>query len=222
VNLSASQRNMDTWLEVLRVIACVLMVEWGLIHILAGVMTIPPSLKKNFASYFGAIYGALATTDPAAAETLKTAEFWKYTDRALFQHGLNLLWIGVWSCVFAGVNYWPEINRMAWALFVPIWLFDWGYFLAIDTLELGGLMGEAQTYINATAGILTAILMRYGRTDVGDGEFITYVVVTSLLIVAGIVNKVRHKCCKPNSPPLAYTAEVTPGYKREEGASYAS
>ena len=51
-------------------------------------------------------------------------------------------------------------------------LFDWGYFLAIDTKELGGLMGEVQTYINGAAGILTAVLMRYGRTDVGMGEFI--------------------------------------------------
>ena len=33
-------------------------------------------------------------------------------------------------------------------------------------------MGEVQTYINGAAGILTAVLMRYGRTDVGMGEFI--------------------------------------------------
>jgi len=187
---------METWLDAVRIIACILMVEWGLIHIMAGCITIPTGLKNDLASYFGGLYGGLSGVDPAAAEDLKSAKFWKYTNRALFQHGINLLWIGVWSCVFAGVNYWPEINRMAWALYCPIYLFDWGYFLAIDTKELGGLMGEVQTYINGAAGILTAVLMRYGRTDVGMGEFIAYVVVSSLLILAGIVNKIYFKFIK--------------------------
>jgi hypothetical protein len=79
-------------------------------------------------------------------------------------------------------------------------LFDWGYFLAVDTQELGGLMGEAQTYINAAAGILTAILMRFGRTDVGDFEFVAYVVVSSLLIVAAVANKIRFKCFASSEP----------------------
>ena len=107
---------MEAWLEVLRVIACVLMAEWGLIHILAGVVTISPALKHDVTQYLSNIYGGLAKTDPEAADSLKTVQWWKYTDRVLFQHGINLLWIGVWSCVFGVVNYWPEINRMAWAL----------------------------------------------------------------------------------------------------------
>ena len=111
---------MEAWLDTVRIITCILMVEWGLIHIMAGCITIPTGLKNDLASYFGGLYGGLSGVDPAAAEDLKSAKFWKYTNRALFQHGINLLWIGVWSCVFAGVNYWPEINRMAWALYCPI------------------------------------------------------------------------------------------------------
>jgi hypothetical protein len=112
---------MEAWLAALRVIACVLMQEWGIIHILAGVLTIVPALKNDPAAYFSNILGALSTKDPKAAEDLKTAVFWKYTtSTALYQHGINLLWIGVWSCAFGVINFFPEINRMAWALFLPI------------------------------------------------------------------------------------------------------
>ena len=129
--------------------------------------------------------------------------FWKYNNRALYQHGINLFWIGAWSCVFAGVNYWPEINRMAWALYLPIYLFDWGYFLAVDTMALGALMGELQTYINSFAGILTAILLRYGRDDVGDAEFVICLIVSALLTVAGVVNKIKLSMCgAPESKQL--------------------
>jgi hypothetical protein len=194
----------------LRVIACILMAEWGIIHILAGVITIPTSLKQDLAGYYSGIFNGLPSRDPAANESLKTAVFWKYTNRALFQHGINLFWIGAWSCVFAGVNYWPEINRMAWALYLPIYLFDWGYFLAVDTMELGGPMGEAQTYINSFAGILTAILMRYGRDDVGDAEFIICLVVSALLAVAGIVNKIKVKVFPhPPEDPLYRNSSPT-------------
>lgn len=53
---------MDYSLEVLRVIACILMAEWGIIHILAGVITIPTSLKQDLAGYYSGIFNVRRPT----------------------------------------------------------------------------------------------------------------------------------------------------------------
>jgi len=38
------------------------------------------------------------------------------------------------------------------------WLADWGYFMAIDVQELGGIIPQAQTYI-VTVGCICAALV---------------------------------------------------------------
>lgn len=121
-------------------IAAVLWVIWGVVHVLAGVMTITQDTPA-------AVAGIADAVDP---ETLKLA----YPDAAgavINQHGFNLLWIGVVTTV-CGVFVW---RRSATAIFLAALvggLTDIGYFLFMD---LGGFVnfvpGTLMTLICASA-----------------------------------------------------------------------
>ena len=129
--------------------AAVLWVVWGIVHVLAGVLTM---------SHDGAakVQGIADAADPAALAVT-------YPDAALAilnQHGWNLAWIGLTTMVCA-VFIW---RARPWAVYVAAWvggMADVGYFLFMD---LGGFVhfvpGTVMTIVSATAIVLSFVAIR--------------------------------------------------------------
>ena len=127
-------------------LAAVLWVIWGLVHVLAGVMTISQETPQ-------AIAGIADAVDP---ETLKLA----YPDAAgavINQHGFNLLWIVVVTTICA-FFVWQRSRPAILLAALVAGLADIGYFLFMD---LGGfvhfLPGTLMTLICLAAVVSSGI-----------------------------------------------------------------
>lgn len=185
-------------LSAYEIVATVAFVEWGIIHILAGVMTFLPLWRgQGVGAVYKALYGAMG--EAQATEWGYDRAFPRWAERLVYQHGWNLLLIGIWSCMMP----WVLAARARWAFmigFAPVF-FDWGYFLGIDLKELGGLMGEAQTYIVSTGAIMTALAVwdRHAANagdPVTNTEFAVTLLLASLLIPSAIANKLSILACR--------------------------
>jgi hypothetical protein len=134
-------------------ISAALWVVWGLVHTLAGVMTIA---------------GATAPAASAIADAVDPALFdLDYPDAMgaiLNQHGFNLLWFGLVTLICA-VYIWRG-NRPAILLAALVGgLADLGYFLFLD---LGGYVnfvpGTVMTLVSSSAIILSLIAFFRNRS----------------------------------------------------------
>jgi len=123
---------------------------WGLVHMLAGVLTIS---------------GDTATAARGIADAVDPAEFDMVFPEAvgaiLNQHGFNLLWIGLVTVVSAFFIWRRSVPAIFLAALVG-GLADVGYFVFLD---LGGFVrfipGGFMTWVSATA-ILTSLVAWYG------------------------------------------------------------
>ncbi|MEO0513771.1 MAG: hypothetical protein AAF086_00565 [Planctomycetota bacterium] len=130
-------------------ITSVLWVIWGLVHVLACVMTISRDTPQ-------AVQGIADAVDPVTLEML-------YPDAVgaiVNQHGFNLLWIGAVTTICAPFIWQQRKPAIALAALVG-GLTDLGYFLYLD---LGGhvhfIPGTVMTLICAAAIICSAIVWR--------------------------------------------------------------
>ncbi|MEM9308611.1 MAG: hypothetical protein AAGA74_15055 [Pseudomonadota bacterium] len=127
-------------------ITTVLWVIWGLVHALAGVLTISQAAPASIA-------GVADAVDPAVFHTTYQAA----TDALVNQHGFNLLWIGIFT-VIGGIFIWR--GSETWLFFTAIvgGVTDVGYFVFMD---LGGFVkffpGTVMTLISGSAIILSII-----------------------------------------------------------------
>lgn len=124
-------------------ITAVLWVIWGVVHVLAGVLTV-------FQDTPGAVQGIADGVDPA----LLAGPYPEALGGIVRQHGFNLLWIGVVTTI-GGVYVWGGSATAVWLSALVGGLADIGYFLFID---LGGfnkfMPGTLMTIISATAVVL--------------------------------------------------------------------
>ena len=111
----------------------------------------------------------------------------RMSGKVLWQHAFNLGWSGVWSGVVCPL-YIANHNREAWAMTMVPYLVDWGYFIAFDWFRTGGPVAQAQTYIVSIGSILTAVSVNKHH-NVSQAEFLVMIVIPSLLISFGILEK---------------------------------
>ncbi|MBX2853283.1 MAG: hypothetical protein KTR15_16230 [Phycisphaeraceae bacterium] len=126
-------------------LTAVLWVVWGLVHVLAGVMTISQDTSA-------AASGIADAVDPAQLEMAYHAA----VGAIINQHGFNLLWIGAFTTVCA-VFVWQRKALAIWLAALIAGITDIGYFIFID---LGGyanfIPGTVMTIICASAVLLSA------------------------------------------------------------------
>lgn len=139
-------------------IITVLWVIWGLVHMLAGVLTIAQVAP-------GSIAGVADAVDPAVFHQSYHAA----TNALINQHGFNLLWIGAFTVV-GGVFIWR--GSATWLLFTAVvgGLTDIGYFVFMD---LGGFVnfmpGTVMTLVSGSAILLSGITYFGGPSAGRDG-----------------------------------------------------
>lgn len=130
--------------SVLLKIAAILWVVWGLVHVLAGVMTITRDTSQ-------AVAGIADAVDPATLQR----DYPKAAGAVINQHGFNLLWIGAVTTICA-VFVWRQSQTAIWLAALIAGLADIGYFLFMD---LGGHVhfapGTLMTLICAAAIVLS-------------------------------------------------------------------
>jgi hypothetical protein len=125
-------------------IAAVLWVIWGLVHTLAGVMTIIQAPSDGFAAIADAV-------DPA----LLVADYHPAVGGVLNQHGFNLLWIGL-ATIVGAVFIWRQNMTAIWVTAMVGGLADIGYLLFVDLPGYVNFFpGTVMTLISATAIFLS-------------------------------------------------------------------
>lgn len=125
-------------------VSAVLWIIWGLVHIMAGVLTINGHLSGDISK---SIAGIADATDLASV----TMNYPLAASAILAQHGFNLLWIGLVTFI-SGFFIWKGNTNATFLAALAGGLADLGYFLFLD---LSGyvkfLPGTFMTIISASA-----------------------------------------------------------------------
>jgi hypothetical protein len=129
-------------------ISAVLWILWGLVHILAGVMTMKGVLTNDISA------SIIGIADAANPESLNM-DYPDAVGAVIGQHGFNLLWIGLVTFISA-FFVWKGNKNAIFLAALTGGLADLGYFLFLD---LGGFVnfvpGTIMTLISGAA-ILTS------------------------------------------------------------------
>jgi len=140
--------------------SAVLWVIWGLVHILAGILTMKGILTNDISA---SVAGVADAVDP---ELLKM----NYPEAAgalIGQHGFNLFWIGVVTFL-SGFYIWKGNTNAIFLAAITGGLADLGYFLFMD---LGGFVnfapGTVMTIVCASA-IVLSLYGYFNRPDSGE------------------------------------------------------
>ena len=133
-------------------IAAVLWVIWGLVHTLAGVMTIIQAPSDGFAAIADAV-------DPA----LLVADYHPAVGGVLNQHGFDLLWIGS-ATIVGAVFVWRDAMTAIWVTAMVGRPADVGFLLFVDLPGYVNFVpGTVMTLISATAIVLGFCVRLLGR-----------------------------------------------------------
>jgi len=131
-------------------ISAVLWIIWGLVHILAGVMTDKFILSDDIQ---GAVAGIADKVDPSTL----AADYPAASGAVIGQHGFNLLWIGLVTFICA-FYIWKGNKNAIFLAAICGGLADLGYFLFMD---LGGYVnfmpGTVMTLVSSAAIILSFV-----------------------------------------------------------------
>lgn len=121
-----------------------LWVIWGLVHMLAGVMTISQDTPA-------AVAGIADAVDPA----LLAGPYHEAAGALINQHGFNLLWIGAFTAIGAFFIWRASVTAIFLTAIVG-GVTDIGYFVFMD---LGGFVnffpGTVMTLVSGSAVILS-------------------------------------------------------------------
>lgn len=135
--------NANTW--ALRSIT-ILWIIWGLVHVLAGVMTM--SLEPAVA-----IAGIADGVDPRALTDL---DYHPAAGAVLRQHGWNLAWLGA-TTVACGVLIWRRSETALWLAALVGGMADLGYFIFLDLPgHVNFVPGTVMTLVSGSAIVSSA------------------------------------------------------------------
>lgn len=130
-------------ISVLLKVSAILWIIWGIVHILAGVLTMNFVLSGDVAS---AISGIADAVDP---NTLQL-DYPKAAGAVIANHGFNLFWIGIVTFI-SGFFIWKGNKNAIFLAAIVGGLADLAYFLFMD---LGG-------YVNFMPGTVMTIVSSF-------------------------------------------------------------
>ncbi len=139
-------------------ISAVLWAIWGLVHILAGVMTMKGILSNDISSSISGIADAI---EPGTLQM----DYPKATGAILGQHGFNLFWIGIVTFI-SGFFIWKGNKNAIFLAALCGGLADLGYFLFMD---IGGYVnfipGTVMTIVSTLAIVLSFYVYFKSRSE---------------------------------------------------------
>ncbi|MFK7798556.1 MAG: hypothetical protein AB8E82_13975 [Aureispira sp.] len=139
-------------------VAAILWLVWGLVHILAGVMTMKGILTGDITA---SVSGIADAVDPSQLQMA----YPEALGAIIGQHGFNLFWIGIVTLI-AAFFVWNGNKNAIFLAALTGGLADLGYFIFMD---LGGFVhfvpGTIMTIVSASA-ILLSFYAHYGQAKV--------------------------------------------------------
>ena len=175
--------------------------EWALIHFVAGIVSMGPAVSGDIAAYYKCVANKLSTSkqiepfetvQEQGSAAVDDGKGYPYLlNRVFLQHAITLFFVGAQATI-ATVGIAMQ-SRWVLVACLPPFTFDIGYFVAMDIPDIGGPIGEAQTYIVSTAVLLAALDLKANpahSADVGDVEWIVAVVCACLFIVVAAFRKI--------------------------------
>ena len=126
----------------------ILWIIWGIVQILAGIMTMKGVLTNDISS-------SVAGIADAVEPSLVQMEYSEASGAIIGQHGFNLFWIGIVTFI-AAFFVWKGNRNAIFLAAITGGLADLGYFLFMD---LGGFVnfvpGTVMTIVSSLAIILS-------------------------------------------------------------------
>ena len=126
----------------------ILWIIWGIVHIIAGVMTMKGILTNDISS---SVAGIADAVEPSFVQM----DYSEASGAIIGQHGFNLFWIGIVTFISA-FFVWKGNRNAIFLAVITGGLADLGYFLFMD---LGGFMnfipGTVMTIVSSLAIILS-------------------------------------------------------------------
>lgn len=134
--------------SVLYKVSAVLWIVWGLVHVLAGVMTMKGVLTDDITASVAGIADAI---DPVILQM----DYPQAAGAIIGQHGFNLCWIGIVTFV-AAFFVWKGNRQAIFLAALTGGLADLGYFLFMDVGGFVNVMpGTVMTIVSASAIVLS-------------------------------------------------------------------
>lgn len=144
-------------------IAAVLWVVWGLVHVLAGALTLHFVISGDIAKGFS---GIADKVDPATLNI----DYPRAVGAVLGQHGFNLLWIGTVTLICAVLIWRNNKNAIFLAALVG-GLADLGYFLFLDLGDYVHFVpGTIMTLVSGSAMLLSFYDMLKTKPSTAEPE----------------------------------------------------
>ncbi|HAH50983.1 MAG TPA: hypothetical protein DCL80_06840 [Balneola sp.] len=126
----------------------ILWIIWGIVHIIAGVMTMKGILTNDISS---SVAGIADAVEPSFVQM----DYSEASGAIIGQHGFNLFWIGIVTFISA-FFVWKGNRNAIFLAAITGGLADLGYFLFMD---LGGFVnfipGTVMTIVSSLAIILS-------------------------------------------------------------------
>lgn len=171
-------------------IAVICFLEWGLIHIVAGVGTLYFAHKPDIPSLL--IFICQGAPEAVQAEAKEMTSWSPLNIRILAQHGLNLLWVGVWSTALAwAIASSATIPRLMFVMGLWPYFADVAYFYAIDLPHYGTITSEMQTVIVSIGLWAAGKLVNDSYGNIGWLESVTMNTLPLILLVSAFINKAK-------------------------------
>ncbi len=149
-------------LSLLLKISAILWIVWGLVHVLAGVMTIKGVVTDDISA---SIAGIADAVEPSTLQM----DYPKAAGAIIGQHGFNLLWIGIVTFLSA-FFVWKGNKNAIFLAAITGGLADLGYFLFLD---LGGYVkfmpGTVMTIVSSLA-IITSFYVHFKTQKLNSTE----------------------------------------------------
>jgi hypothetical protein len=140
----------------------ILWVIWGIVHILAGILTMKGVLTGDISS---SIAGIADSVNPSTIQM----DYSKASGAIIGQHGFNLFWVGIVTLISA-IFIWKGNHTAILLAAIVGGLADLGYFLFLD---LGGFVnfipGTVMTIFSLTA-IITSFYAYFKTRKLNSTE----------------------------------------------------
>ena len=129
-------------------LSAILWIIWGIVHILAGILTMKGVLTGDISS---SISGIADAVDPSTLQM----QYPKASGAVIGQHGFNLLWVGIVTFISAFYIWNANKNAILLAAIVG-GLADLGYFIFLDLGGFVNFMPGTVTTIFSSLAIITS------------------------------------------------------------------
>ena len=181
--------------------AFICLLEWGLIHIFAGGITVYYAYKLDVPALLS---GICSGAPKAIKEEATTITAWNAMNmRILIQHGLVLFFVGVWSTylAIALLKDASALHRSFFLMCLWPWFADIAYFYAIDTVNYALLLTESQTVIVSIGTWCVGRLVKEQYGDIGAFQSLLMTALPFLFITSSIVDKIMELGWKKTDYP---------------------